>query len=351
MRRTDNEPVKPSNQVYFNQPLVWVTKTLTGGDTNTRIGIAEHIGGIIRELDAPDEFCTQEQLKDRLVTENLITDKRPVWPDVIIGPSLHIPFMQEIKNMSGGKSITVALRTPVSDLPIEATKEEIFKTDIIVSYPHHNNDDIPNLLVCESLPNRVTLEHLNTAKLEWAGCFSEYFKQGPVIGMFVGGDVGTKRRVFSRKVAAHLGTMINKVAENLNASILISMSARTSNESKEIICSKITVPHYVYDPKVSSGNNPYFGILGSVDYLVVTADSASMCCEAVSSSKPVYIYYDQSIVENSHSQIVHKLIKRGVARLFNDLNNFERFSYTPINSAKEVAIKVHEMLSTPVVDS
>jgi mitochondrial fission protein ELM1 len=341
----NNDLVKPDYPIHSNQPLVWITKTLTDGDTNTRIGIAEHIGGFIRELEVPNEFRTQEQIKDRLKSANLITTKKMQWPNVIIGPSLHIPYMQEIKSMSGGKTIVVALRTPVRDLPIEASKDEINRTDVIVSYPYHNNDHLPNLLICESLPNRVTLERISTERLKWESDFSPFFERGPVIGMLVGGDVGDKRRVFSEDIAADLGTMVNQIAEKLDASILISLSSRTTAECKKIICSKITVPNYVYDPKTSLGCNPYFAILGSVDYVIVTADSISMCYEAVSSGKPVYLYYDENFVESTHTKIVDNLVARGCARILNRIDNIEMFSYPPINSAKNVARKVHEILT------
>ena len=329
---------------YSDQLLVWITKTTRDGDTNTRIGIAEHIGGLIRVLEMPSEFCTQKQIRARLVAANLITNKGVRWPDVLIGPCFHIPYMQEIKRMSGGKTIIVALRPPVRGLPIKATREEVNRTDIIVSYPYHNNDNLPNLVLCESISNRITEEHLSEARLIWERDFLSFFEHGVVIGLLVGGDIGDKRRIFSKSIAADLGTTVNRIAEGMNGSVLVSMSARTSDESKNIICSKITVPSYVYDPKSTLGNNPFLGILGSADYIVVTADSISMCCEAASSGKPVYIYYDESIVESSHAEIVNNLVKRGYARFLNGLESVEKFSYTPTNSARDVAKKVHEIL-------
>lgn len=340
----NNKSMKVNNLICSDQLLVWITKTTRDGDTNSRIGIAEHIGGSYRELDMPNVFCTREQIKDRLVAANLITNKKVRWPDVLIGPCFHIPYMQEIKRLSGGKTLIVALRPPVRGLPIKASREDINRTDIIVSYPYHNNDNLPNLLLCETISNRITEDRLNEAKLIWKNDFLPFFDRGPVIGLLVGGDIGDKRRVFSQKIAADLGTRVNRIAEEMHGSIIVSMSARTPNECKSIICSKITVPNYVYDPKSTVGDNPYFGILGSVDYIIATADSISMCCESASSGKPVYIYYDQYIVESAHAEIVNNLIKSGCARLFSNLESIEKFSYAPTNSAKNVAKRAHEIL-------
>ncbi len=72
--------------------LTWITKTTREGDTNARIGIAEHLGGSFFELEIPTEFCTPDQAMDRLLQSNLITMANMRWPDVLIGPCFHIPY-------------------------------------------------------------------------------------------------------------------------------------------------------------------------------------------------------------------------------------------------------------------
>ena len=46
------------------------------------------------------------------------------------------------------------------------------------------------------------------------------------------------------------------------------------------------MPHYLWD---GEGENPYFGLLGLADFLVVTCDSVNMVSEAASTGKPVYV--------------------------------------------------------------
>jgi mitochondrial fission protein ELM1 len=330
--------------IKAKQPLIWITKTLTGGDTNTRIGIADHIGGYIRYLEVPNDFCTDQDIKKRLANSGLISANKCIWPDVLIGPSLHIPYMQEIKRMSKGKAIVVALRTPVRDVPIQATQEQISDTDVIISYPYHDNSGIPNLFVCDFLPNRVTTEKIIAARSVWRKQLLNGINERPIISVLVGGDIGDKRKIFSNSVAEEFGRLINKSAIDKGGSLLISMSARTPAHANEIIRSKIKVPYYLYDPKMSLGENPYLGILANADYIIVTADSASMCNEAVSSGKPVYIYYDESIVEEIHTKIVYNLVENGCARILSDSKKVEAFSYTPVNSAKNVAQHIQKFL-------
>lgn len=325
-------------------PLIWITKTTTFGDTSTRIGIAEHLGGNFAELEIPEAYCPLDKIKSRLVNAKLIDSENIQWPEVIIGPCFHIPYMQDIKRLSNNKSVVVALRPPVRGLEIKAAKYDIEKTDIIVSYPYHNNEHIPNIMLCESLANRVSSEHLKEGKAKWAGTFKHFFEKGPVIGLLMGGDIGNARRIFSAEMAMKLGESVNKIAQKMGASLLISVSARTSLECKRALCSKINVPYYMYDPKCTGGDNPYFGILGSVDYVVVTADSISMCNEAASSGAPVYIYYDENIVEGTHTQVVEYLVNIGAARLLNNVTTLDKFLYTPENSAKKISEKVFELL-------
>lgn len=327
-------------------PLVWITKTTRAGDTNARIGIAEHLSDTWSELEMPSEFCTPEQVKARLLRANLIRPDALKWPDVLIGPCFHIPYMQVIKTLSGGKTVVVALRPPVRGLQIKAQQTDIDNTDIIVSYPYHNNDNIPNLLLCETVANRITDKQLRQAESRWAKDFAPFINKGAVIGLLMGGDVGDKRRIFSPAIAKNLGETVNEIVIRMKATLIISVSARTSPESQDALCSQISVPYYLYDPKQTAGGNPYFGILGSVDYLVVTADSISMCSEAASSGKPVYIFHDPDIVEATHNQVVSFLINKGHARLLNKTTDLENFSYTPSNSAQLVADNVQRILNS-----
>ncbi|MBL8524093.1 MAG: mitochondrial fission ELM1 family protein [Betaproteobacteria bacterium] len=326
-------------------PLVWITKTTRDGDTNARIGIAEHIGNSFQEVDVPTEFCTPVQTLGRLSSSGLINVENPRWPDVFIGPCFHIPYMQVVKALSGGKTIVVAMRPPVRGLPIKATVQDIQNTNLIVSYPHHDNASLPHIFLCESVPNRVSAKLLDEAKLRWQGDLSYFADRGQVIGLLLGGDVGDGRRIFLPEIATTLGREANRLAERIGGSILASTSARTSSACMEALCAEISVPSYIYDRKRMSGNNPFFGILAYADFLIVTADSISMCCEAASSGVPVYIFYDERIVESSHAEIVKHLVSSGCARILHSASTLEKYTYMPKNYAADVAERVQDMMT------
>ena len=62
----------------------------------------------------------------------------------------------------------------------------------------------------------------------------------------------------------------------------------------EIFKNKFPEPHMIYD---TDGNlpNPYPGIIGEGEYIITTADSISMCSEAASTGKPIYVFAQKAL--------------------------------------------------------
>ena len=80
---------------------------------------------------------------------------------------------------------------------------------------------------------------------------------------------------------------IAHAARQRNASLLITPSRRTGADVIRILKAELAgVPHYLWDMQ---SENPYFGLLGLADFLVVTSDSVNMVSEAASTGKPVYV--------------------------------------------------------------
>jgi mitochondrial fission protein ELM1 len=117
-------------------------------------------------------------------------------------------------------------------------------------------------------------------------------------------------------------------ARNLGGSLLVTPSRRTGEEKISILRSALSgTPGFVWD---GTGENPYFGILGAADILLVTADSVNMITEACASGHPVLIYGlpgGSKKFANFHKA----LTLRGYARLYDGaLEN------TPVNRLFEM---------------
>ena len=88
------------------------------------------------------------------------------------------------------------------------------------------------------------------------------------------------------------------------------------------------MPHYLWN---GEGDNPYFGLLGLADFIVVTADSVNMVSEAASTGKPVYVAAlpgGSAKFWNFHQ----RLMEEGVTRAFED-----KLEQVSINAAEELS--------------
>ncbi|MGH6945245.1 MAG: ELM1/GtrOC1 family putative glycosyltransferase, partial [Geminicoccaceae bacterium] len=78
-------------------------------------------------------------------------------------------------------------------------------------------------------------------------------------------------------------------ARDLGGSLMVTGSRRTGGPCEQVLARALDAPHFLYRWS-AGGENPYLGMLGSADAVLVTADSASMCTEACASGAPVFLY-------------------------------------------------------------
>ncbi|MGH6876971.1 MAG: ELM1/GtrOC1 family putative glycosyltransferase, partial [Rhizomicrobium sp.] len=112
-------------------------------------------------------------------------------------------------------------------------------------------------------------------------------------------------RVLAAAIARHAATC--------GGSVLVTPSRRTGAKNIALLRAALAkTPGFVWD---GTGANPYFGILGVADVILVTADSVNMITEACASGHPVYIYElpgGSAKFERFHQA----LTLRGYARLY-----------------------------------
>jgi mitochondrial fission protein ELM1 len=99
------------------------------------------------------------------------------------------------------------------------------------------------------------------------------------------------------------------------------------------------LPHFLWD---ETGENPYFGILGLADYVVVTIDSINMVSEALATGKPVYVA-DLPGGSEKFRCFHRTMCAEGLTRPFE--GSLERYSYASPDDLKIVAERVQELLS------
>ncbi|MEM6492040.1 MAG: mitochondrial fission ELM1 family protein, partial [Pseudomonadota bacterium] len=150
----------------------------------------------------------------------------------------------------------------------------------LIAAPAHDGFDAPNAIATRGAPNRVTPAKLSAAAAQWRDAFAPHPR--PWVALLVGG--ASKRHRFPPAAAAALG---RAVAGFGGGSVFGTLSRRTGAESGAALRDALAeTPGWIWD---GAGDNPYFGLLGLCDAVIVTADSVSMLCEAATAGRPCFI--------------------------------------------------------------
>lgn len=159
----------------------------------------------------------------------------------------------------------------------------------------------------------------------------------PRIGVLVGGPSGTYR--FTPADAAELGRLLADAATAAGGSLLVTPSRRTPPEAQAALRAAISgVPGCFWD---GSGENPYFGILGLADHLVVTCDSVAMLGEAAATGRPVHAF---RLPGGSRKfALFHDALIRAGAMDWFDGTLTDR-SYSPIDATSQIATEIRTRL-------
>jgi len=195
----------------------------------------------------------------------------PPVPDLLIG--------------CGGVAAAViaALRRPGRQVvQVQHPRMDARRFDVIVA-ARHDGLTGPNVIVTRTALHRATPARMAAAADEWRGRFAHLPR--PLVGVLVGGNNG--RYVLDAAAARRLAGELAAMMRADGVGLALTASRRTGAEATRILRETLApLGAYVWD---GSGDNPYFGILGLSDALVVTQDSVSMISEAVATAAPVLV--------------------------------------------------------------
>ena len=146
----------------------------------------------------------------------------------------------------------------------------------------------PEVIRTVGVPHRVTRERLAAAARELAPRLGDLPR--PRIACLVGGSNRAVR--FRPSDALRLAHEASALAGTRGGSLLVSTSRRTGEACTAALARAIDVPRLLHrwSPGTDPTGNPYLGLLGAADAIIVTADSASMCSEACASGRPVFLF-------------------------------------------------------------
>jgi len=250
----------------------------------------------------------------------------PPWPNLLIATGRHsIVASLWVKKWSRGRTWTVQLQNPAIALK---------HFDLVIA-PEHDRLHGENVISTRGALHRVT------PKLLRGG--AERLKPElvhlprPYIGVLIGG-ANAAYRLGADELAA-LANGLAACARAMEASLIVTPSRRTGQENLRLLKSALSrVPHYLWD---MTGDNPYFGILGLADFLVVTCDSVNMVSEAASTGKPLYVA-DLPGGSAKVERFRRLLNETGIRRFAGTL---APYSYSPLDNMQMIAERVKTRLS------
>lgn len=198
----------------------------------------------------------------------------PPWPDILIatGRQTVAPALA-IKRASGGATFCIQIQNP-------AWRLETFD---LLAIPKHDRVTGDNVIETFGALHRVTPEKLGAAAEKFRATLAALPR--PLIAVLIGGS--NRQYRMTEAVTQRLATNLKTLCDDHGAGLAVTASRRTGAENEEHLRAALAdAPCWFWD---GAGDNPYFGLLGLADAIVVTADSVSMVSEACATGKPVHV--------------------------------------------------------------
>ncbi len=298
----------------------WAVTTGEAGMRTQARGLARAVAEEVVEQTAPAGLI--EQMFWRGPDDRFA----PPWPDILITCGRRSAlFSIRLRKLSGAKMLAVHIQDP------RAKPNEF---DLIVAMEHDRIAAGGNVIKVPTALHDVTPERLRTAADGWARRMTA--RGRPLAAVMVGGS--TARQAFTAQHGARLLVGLKRL-RTAGISLAITPSRRTPAPVREQLRTAFAGDPHVYQWDMT-GENPYLGLLGLADRLVVTSDSVSMISEALATGHPVEVF---DFGTEHYGRFLDRVVSRGWARRFEGDPN-PPLLHEPINATDAAAAAVRELL-------
>jgi len=272
---------KSQEDTFYN---CWVVSNGTAGTENQALGLAKALSR---------QVALNIHIKHIAVREPWRSLPRTFWPDpfTLLSRSKHLlrPPFPELWIATGRETVplTIAVKQRCEDIFTVQTqdpKRPVHLFDMVVS-PTHDKLAGDNVFPIIGAPTPLTLETINEAALKLDDRFTQM--DGPKLAVLIGGANRTMN--MDSSVLHTIISQLEKLQQR-GFGLMITTSRRTDEKDVDLIKEQIKGDRVTFFD-MRMGNkliNPYPGILGIVDAILVTEDSVNMISEAIISQKPVY---------------------------------------------------------------
>ena len=294
-------------QILTDNPLIWVLLDDRAGNRSQALGVAGALEQPVQEKEL--RYGPAAKLPNLVLgasisglTKQSKDDLGAPWPALVISAGRRTaPVARWIKAQSGGRTQLVQIMDPGSG------RDDF---DLICMPAHDQPDAATNTMVINGAPHGMTPQKLGAAATEWSDKLNAI--QAPKIALMIGGS--TRRKTFTSAMGQDLCQRANKAAAEVNGSLMVTTSRRTS-DVVDTISEALdgTAKLHRWD---SDELNPYAGYLALADAIIVTGESVSMCSEACATGKPVYIFAPDDLITPKHGRLHQTLFDGGYAKPF-----------------------------------
>jgi len=249
------------------------------------------------------------------------------WPEVVIGTGRRsapiVAAMRRIARRKGEPLVAAQILDPQMDLAA---------FDLVVA-PEHDDLSAPNALSTLGAVNRLTPERIGEEATRWRGRLVHL--PSPRVAVLLGGP--SKSAFWREEDVDRFCEQMEALARE--AGLMITPSRRT--DPVVLAALKADCPAescWIWD---GEGDNPYPGILGLADAVVVTEDSVNMASEAASTGLPVHVFRISGLDEKLR-RFHDALSEQGAARSFD--GRLETWDYTPLRETDRAAARLAELV-------
>jgi mitochondrial fission protein ELM1 len=255
----------------------------------------------------------------------------PPWPDLIIGAGRRTARVGRWVKQRAPAVTLVQLMWPGSSVGFD-----------LIAVPEHDRvSDDPVLMRTLGSPHRLTSERLRRSAEQIAARLESLPR--PYVVCLVGGT--SKHVAFTQEDARSLIEGAGRLAKERGGSLLVTTSRRTGGACTAALAEALTAsdggPHWLH-LWAPEGDNPYIGMLGAADAVVVSADSASMCAEACAPGVPVFLHEPKAGAPEKFALLHQRLREQGCLRSLGDA--WFEVDAPPVNPAFAIAAAIRALL-------
>jgi len=327
-------------EIGSKTPRVWMLADDRPGNVNQALGLAEALGEpfLVKTVG----YSQLARLPNWLLPANLVglTEASrktliPPWPDLIIGAGSRTARIGRWVKQQHAFVCLVQLMWPGNSDDFD-----------LIAVPEHDRiADDPVLMRTLGPPHRLTPERLRRSGVEIASRLENLPR--PYVVCLVGGT--SKHVVFTPDDARSLIMGARKLAAERGGSLLVTTSRRTGDVCAAALAEALEeaplCPHWLHRWQ-PEGDNPYLGMLGSADAVVVSADSASMCAEACAAGRPVFLHEPQAGTPEKFAILHQRLRDHGCLRSLG--SSWFEVDTPPRNPAFAIADAIKTLLAEKI---